>query len=172
MFTFNIDWQAIHSLWIYCEKEHVNSGFIEKIFWYPKLIIWFLERILQIRDNIFWRRIPIWDPIARMTMHLPDKHERPEQTWERWSMLCFVYIEVDVHRCDFQMQDCPNCPRVFCKFNCNWCSWIKCKKSTMNQEFPLSTRSRCLERVAPLERRRWLCRRSPQSCARRNVIGL
>ena len=54
-----------------------------------------------------------------------------------------------------------------CCFDCNWCSWIKCKKSTMNQEFPLSTRSRCLERVAPLERRR-----SPQSCARRNVIGL
>ena len=175
MFTFNMGWQAIHSLWIYCEKEHVNSGFIEKIFWYPKLIIWFLERILQIRDNIFWRRIPIWDPIARMTMHLPDKHERPEQTWGKminavfclhWGG-CTLYIGV-IFKCRI-----AQIVLVFiCCFDCNWCSWIKCKKSTMNQEFPLSTRSRCLERVAPLERRRRLCHRSPQSCARRNVIGL
>ena len=63
----------VNLLW----KQHIYSGFIEKIFWYPKLIICFLKRIHQIRDNIFWRRIPIRDPIARMTMHLHDKHERP-----------------------------------------------------------------------------------------------
>ena len=136
-------------------KKHIYSGFIEKIFWYPKLIICFLERIHQIRDNIFWRRIPIRDPIARMTMHLPDKHERPEQSRGKMiNAVCCLYWLYNVHSCDFQLQDFLNCPGVYLFFFTEIGapeSNVKTHQPWSKKKFPLNPRSGCSERVAPLD---------------------
>ena len=52
-----------------------------------------------------------------MTMHLPDKHERPVQGRGKMiNAVCCLYWLYNVYSCDFQTQDFLNFPGVYLLF--------------------------------------------------------